>query len=293
VIDIEVEPHADRVGRHQVVDVARLVERDLGVAGAWRQRAEHDGGTAALAPDQFRDGVDLLRGECHDRGAARLAGDLLFARIGELRQARAAQDVGARKQLFHHRADRCGTQHQGLLATAAIEHAIGEDVAALEIGAELDLVDRREGDVEIARHGLHGRDPEARIGGLDLLLAGDERDRVGTGAFRHLVVDFPGQEPQRQPDQTRGMREHALDGEVGLACIGGPQHRGDAVATGTRVALPGGTERDGHRSLRRRTDRPGASLKPGTRERVDANKHLQTRYLYHNATEAKGLGRRA
>src|SRR6185295_3915815 len=38
VIDIEIEPHADGVGGDQVVDVAGLVERDLGVAGARRWR---------------------------------------------------------------------------------------------------------------------------------------------------------------------------------------------------------------------------------------------------------------
>ena len=57
VIDIEVEPHADGVGRDQVVDLAGLVERDLGVAGARRERAEHHRRAAALAADQFGDRV--------------------------------------------------------------------------------------------------------------------------------------------------------------------------------------------------------------------------------------------
>ena len=56
-----------------------------------------------------------------------------------------------------------GAEHQRLLAPAPVEHAVGEDVAALEIGAELDLVDGDEGDVEIARHRLDGRDPVARV----------------------------------------------------------------------------------------------------------------------------------
>ena len=34
VVDIEVEAHADGVGGHEVIHVAGLVERDLGVAGA-------------------------------------------------------------------------------------------------------------------------------------------------------------------------------------------------------------------------------------------------------------------
>src|SRR6516165_11378478 len=52
------------------------------------------------------------------------------------------------------------------------------------------------------------------------------------------------------------MRQHALDGEVRLTRIGGPKYRRDAVAARVRLALLGGTKRDGHRSLRRRADRP-------------------------------------
>ena len=60
VVDVEVEAHADRVGGDDEVDLAGLVHFDLRVAGARRERAENDGGAAALAADQLRDGVDLL-----------------------------------------------------------------------------------------------------------------------------------------------------------------------------------------------------------------------------------------
>ena len=51
---------------------------------------------------------------------------------------------------------------QRLLPPALIEQAVGEDVAAVEIGGKLDLVDRHEGKVEVARHRLDRRDPVAR-----------------------------------------------------------------------------------------------------------------------------------
>jgi hypothetical protein len=51
VVDVEIESHADGVGRHHVVDFARLIELDLRIARARRQRAEHDRGTAALPSD--------------------------------------------------------------------------------------------------------------------------------------------------------------------------------------------------------------------------------------------------
>ena len=84
VIDVEVEPHADGVGRHQVVDLAGLIERDLGVAGPRRQRTQHHRGAAALAADQFGDGVNLLGGKRHDGGAARQPRQLLLAGEREL-----------------------------------------------------------------------------------------------------------------------------------------------------------------------------------------------------------------
>jgi hypothetical protein len=48
VIDIEIEPHADGVGGDEVVDIAGLVEIDLGVPGAGRQRAHYHGRAATL-----------------------------------------------------------------------------------------------------------------------------------------------------------------------------------------------------------------------------------------------------
>ena len=81
VIDVEIEAHADGVGRDQIIDVAGLVERDLGVAGARRQRAQHHGGAAALAADQFGDGVDLVGRERDDGGAPRQPRELLVAGV--------------------------------------------------------------------------------------------------------------------------------------------------------------------------------------------------------------------
>ena len=95
VIDVEIEPHADGVGGDQIIDLARLIELDLGIARARRQCAEHDGGAATLAADQFRDGVNFVGRECDDGGAARQPRQLFLAGKGELRQARPADDAGA------------------------------------------------------------------------------------------------------------------------------------------------------------------------------------------------------
>ena len=95
MIDVEVEPHADRVGRNEIIDVARLEHLDLRISGAGRERAQHHRGAAMLAADQLGDRVDLVGRKRHDRGAPGLPGDLAVAGEFELRQPRPRDDGGA------------------------------------------------------------------------------------------------------------------------------------------------------------------------------------------------------
>ncbi len=240
VVDVEVEPHPHRIGRDQVIDVAILEHRHLRVAGAGRQRAQHDGGAAMLAADQLRDRIDLVGRERDDRGAPRLPGDLAVAGEFKLRESRPCDDGGARQQPLDDRAHGGGAEQQRLVAAAPVQDAIGEDVAAFQIGGDLDFIDRQKRDVEIPRHRLHGGDPEPRPQWLYLFFAGNERDRIGSGAIDDLVVDLARQKPQRQPDHAGRMREHPLDREMGLAGVGRPEHRGNAGAGCPFVGERGG-----------------------------------------------------
>ena len=115
-----------------------------------------------LAADQFGDGVDLVGRERDDGGAPRLPRDLAVAGEFELRQPRPRDDGGAGQQPLDHRAHGGGAQQQRLVAAAAVEDAVGEDMAAFEVGRDLDFVDREKRDVEIARHRLDGGDPVPR-----------------------------------------------------------------------------------------------------------------------------------
>ena len=172
-------------------------------------------------------------------------------------------DVRARQQLLDHRPHRGGAQNKRFLARPGIEHAVREDVAPLEIGAELDLVNRQECDVEVARHGFDGRDPKTRVRRLDLLFAGDQGDGVLAGPVGHLVVDLARQQPQRQADHAGRMRQHALDGEMGLAGIGWAQHCRDAGAARSRCSGRLRGKSDGHyasRTMAKASSRPRHDL---------------------------------
>ncbi len=211
VVDVEIEPHADRVGGDEIVDVAILEHRHLRIAGARRQRAQHHGRAAVLAADQFGDRIDFIGGERDDRGPSRLPRDLAIAGEFELRQSGTRDDGGARQQPLDDGTHRRSPQQQRLVAAAAMQDAVGEDVPALEIGGDLDFIHREERDVEVARHRFHSGDPEARRLRLDLLLARDQGDGIDARAIDHLVVDLARQQPQRQADHARGMRQHPLD----------------------------------------------------------------------------------
>ena len=142
------------------------------------------------------------------------------AGIGEIGEARPRDEFRFRHEAPDHGPHRLGAQEQRLVLAARIEQTIGEDMAALGIGAELDLVDGEERRSQIERHRFDGADEIARLRRHDLLFAGDEGDSVCALDPDDLVVDLARQEPQRQADHAGPVRQHPLDREMGLAGVG-------------------------------------------------------------------------
>jgi len=110
---------------------------------------------------------------------------------------------------------------------ARMQQSVGEDMAPVRVGAELDLVDGHEIDRDVQRHRLDRGDVIAGTGGRDLLLAGDQRDRVRPAQRHQLVVDLAGQQAQRQTDDTAFAGKHPFQRVMGLAGIGRPQDGGN------------------------------------------------------------------
>ncbi len=228
MVHVHVQPHADGVGGDQKIDLARLEQLDLGVAGARTERAHDHGRPAPLTAQQFGDGVDLLCREGDDGAAARQAGQLLRSGVAQRRQPVAGDDLRVRNQRPHQRRHRPGAQEHGLEPAARVKQPLSEDVAALGIGDQLDLVHRQKIDRPLQRHGLDRAD---EIGGArrdDLLLAGDQGDRGHPAPLDDPLIDLARQQPQRQADHARGVTQHPFDRQMGLAGIGGAQDRRDA-----------------------------------------------------------------
>ena len=83
VIDVQVQTHADRVRGDNVIDVAVLIEINLGVTGFWAERANHHRRAAPLALDPLGDGVDFLRRKGDDGASRRQPRYLALASIGQ------------------------------------------------------------------------------------------------------------------------------------------------------------------------------------------------------------------
>ena len=117
-----------------------------------------------------------------------------------------------------------------------VEDAVGEDVAAVGILRELDLVDRHEVRAFGDRHRFDRAGVPAGVGRLDALFACDEGAGFLALHLHHPVVNLAREKAQRQADHPRIVRKHALNGEVGLAGVGGTENGPDTrvVAGGQR-----------------------------------------------------------
>ena len=102
-----------------------------------------------------------------------------------------------------------------------MQKAVGEDVAAFRVSAELDLVHRQEFDVAAQRHGLDRADKVDRTRRNDLFFAGDQGDGARAAQLYHPVINLARQKSQGQADHAGRMAEHPLDRIMGLARIGG------------------------------------------------------------------------
>ena len=110
-----------------------------------------------------------------------------------------------------------------------MQQTLGEDVAAVGVGAKLDFVDGDELDVAVERHRLHGAGEPFGVGRDDLFLTGDQGDVSGAFAGDHAVVVLARQQAERKADDAGGVGEHPLDGKMGLA---GVRRTEDGLHTG-------------------------------------------------------------
>ena len=221
MVHIHVQPHADGIRRHEEIHLAVLVHLHLRVAGARAEATHHHGAAAAAAANGLGDGIDLGGGEGDDGAARRQPGKLHLAGIFQLGEAWARVDLHPRHQPLEQRADGLGPHEHGLDQAARMQQPVGENMAAIGVGAELDFIDREEFRLAVQRHRLDRAGEPFGVGRDDLFLTRDQRDVFLTLLRHHAVIVFARQKAQRKTNDSRGMREHALHREMGFSGVGG------------------------------------------------------------------------
>ena len=227
VVDVEVQAHADRVGGHDVLHLAGLIEGDLGVPCARGQRAEHHRGAAAARLQPGRERVDLVGAEGDDRGARRQPAEPAPARVPQLGEAHLTTEVRVGQERAPDRRHPVRAEEPRLATAAQPEQPVGEDVPALAMRGELDLVDGDEVHHALGRHRLDRAHPVPRARRGALLFPRDEGHRGFADLRGDPVVDLTRQQAQRQPDHARVVLEHALHRAVRLPGVGGPERQGE------------------------------------------------------------------
>ena len=152
------------------------------------------------------------------------------AGIAQGRETRPADDLGLGQQLADDRLQRVRAEDQRFLAAAGVEHAVGEDVTALGIDAELGFVDCGEGEIALlCRRGcsrlawIRPCTGNSAPGRDDPFLASQQRDLLFALDGDDAVIDFARQQPQREADDAGRMTAHPLHRQVGLAGVGRSQ----------------------------------------------------------------------
>ena len=79
--NIHIQPHADRVGRDQIIDFTGLKHIDLRVSGPRAERAHNDGRAAFLPTDQFRQSVHVLHRKSDNGRTRGQPCDFLYSRV--------------------------------------------------------------------------------------------------------------------------------------------------------------------------------------------------------------------
>ena len=229
MVQIHVEAHADRVGRDQVIDLARLEEPDLRVparAGSRRPapRRCRRAGAASARRARTRRRRRRRRRRCaaaaaspcarRDSARSRSAGG---SRTRRRRRGGGCSGftVSAPSIIVSARPRACSSRSVKTWPRSRSPHSWISSTARKSTG--------RSSGIEFDRaHEIRG------VGRDDLLFAGDERDLARALHRHHPVVILAGEETQREADHPGAVAEHALDGEMRLAGIGRPENGQDA-----------------------------------------------------------------
>ncbi len=210
MVNVHIQPHANRIGGDQIIDLSGLIHLHLGIAGAGAQCAQDNRRAAALLADRLCQFIDLIDRKGDNRTAPFQAVEFLCPGIAEGRQAGAAFDHRIGDQMPDQARHAVRPQEHGFKPSPGMQQTVCENMTPLWICTELNFIDGHEINGPIHRHGFDGTDEIARIGGQDFLLPRDQGNGGHPNTGDNAVIVFPGQQAQGKADHARHLPQHAF-----------------------------------------------------------------------------------
>ena len=220
MVHIQIEPHANGIGGHKVIHIAVLIHFNLRIARPWAQSPHDHGRPALLAPQKFSNSIDIIDAERDNGRAFRHAADFLLPAVAQLRKPLPMHKIRSRNQSRNGLSHGLCTHKERFMQAARAQQTIREHMAALRIGAELDLIYREKVTPHALGHGLNGTDPIFRARRHNALLAGHQSHNGRPPQRYDFVINLACQQSQGQSHDSRAMRQHPFNGIMGFARVG-------------------------------------------------------------------------
>ena len=194
MLDIEVQPHPDGIGRHQIIHIAILIHRDLRVARPRAQRPHHHRTAAFGAPDQLRNRIDIFNRKPDNRRPFRHPAYLFRTCEGQSRKPLLPLELHSGNKSRNRRAHGVRPQKHRLQQPPCMEQAVGEHMPPFRVSAKLDLIDHDNIGANFQRHRLGRGHPIQGTFRNDPLLPGHQSHHRRPAQLDHPVINLARQQ---------------------------------------------------------------------------------------------------
>ncbi len=140
MLQIKIKPHANGICRDQEIDIAILIEFNLGIPCP-RAKPPHDNsGTATLTADGFSQLINISHAKGDNCTAPRQSGELFWPGIGQARHAMPCFKFCLGKQQAQQWRRRIRAHEHCLELAAGIQDPVREHMATLAVPGKLHLI---------------------------------------------------------------------------------------------------------------------------------------------------------
>ena len=188
MFDIKVQPHPDGVCGHQKINIAVLIKLNLRVARPRTERP-HDHSSAAFLPAQHLcNCIDIIDRKTDNRTSVLHTADLFGACVRQRRKPFALEKLHFWHQGGNGRLHCLRAHKERLTGASRVQQPIGENMPAVQICAQLYLINGNKICTNAHRHRLNRTHPKSSPIRDNTFFARDQCNNIGTAQLNQPVI---------------------------------------------------------------------------------------------------------